>query len=201
MPMPLTAEDFKDRMRTLDARIQKWIDLENRFGALFGESSAGAEARVQRELVMDGDLRETPAVHRLTMARQLVLGLDDFELIDRDATSLAVGLRAIAAQIGVPYLELSMAERSCIQNPDTTRSDLADWVGWCREHARAADAGAGRDAEAQGGKEGGVRAKQVQRELRAALREKMAQETLTEVLRCYGWTCMPPAQKRKGGGG
>ena len=115
-------------------RIDEWTRLEERFAALWGISSAAADMRHAREVMMDGDLVAIPAAHRLAVVRQLFIVLGEHGLIDHDVDESDAHLRAVAARMGLPYLELLQAFKAEIINPETTRDDLDDWHRWCAEN-------------------------------------------------------------------
>ena len=130
-----TMEEQKAWNAWADAKIEQWRHLERRFEVLFGDSSAAADARRAREVMIDGDLAAIAATYRLAVVRQLFIILAEHRLIDYDADDPDVHLRAVAARVGLPYLELLQAFKAIIHNPETTRDDLDDWRRWCAEHA------------------------------------------------------------------
>ena len=116
-------------------KIAESMALEARFRRLFGESDAMYDARRQRELAIDGELAAIPATHRLAIARQMLLALDEHGLIDHDRNDMDTHFRALAVRLGVPFVELWLSSSASAVNPETRRDDLDDWVEWCREHA------------------------------------------------------------------
>ncbi len=118
----------------MEARIATATELDRRFERLFGESEAGASARQQRELMMDPTLAEIAPANRLAVARQVMLVLWEHGLMNEDAER-DVSLRAVSVRLGVPYLELYLADNAHMINPATRRDDLVDWTEWCQEHA------------------------------------------------------------------
>lgn len=94
-----------------------------------------ADRRWDRERAMDGELRDIPAKHRLTIVRQLLIALDGQDLLCQDRDGFHDRLRAIAERVGVPFVEMLFAEQAGLQGPDATRADVDDWLEWCREHA------------------------------------------------------------------
>lgn len=130
-----TVEEAAEHKAWVEERLAIAERIRRRFEAFFTDSDAIYDARYAREEFLDADLANIPPRHRLIVARQTVIALREHGLYDRDADDQETHLRAIAARLGVPSVELVIAQQMGCSNPDAHRLDLDDWVEWCREHA------------------------------------------------------------------
>lgn len=117
---------------------EKWDHtqrLQQRFVKLLEETNDERAQRLAREIAIDGDLAAIPAAHRLAVARQLIIALEEHDLIDFERDDAEAHWRVVARRLGLPYLEVFHAYWADRYRGDLTRTDLDEWLEWAREHA------------------------------------------------------------------
>ena len=112
-------------MSTACSEWQQQMDEENK---------TDANARIASEAACDA-VSQTTALQRAVVARRTLAAMFDEGLVDPCADYFYDLMRNVAEAVGAPYVELYLAFRAPMAEPEVTRHDLAEWVAWCREHA------------------------------------------------------------------
>jgi len=118
--------------------IEQWKQLhklKERFATVFGEDDDDLARRRAREIEIDGALTAIPHEHRLAVARQLLLILNEHGILNGEIDDGEVHWRLVAKRLGVPYLELHPVVYAEVYGPEFVRGDLDEWLAWAREHA------------------------------------------------------------------
>ncbi len=87
-----------------------------------------------REMAFD-EVEAAPAL-RAAIARRTLTLLWYYGLINQDADEFSDKLRSVAELLHVPYVELWLGfYQGCVSGEDVTRAEMAEWMGWCQQHA------------------------------------------------------------------
>lgn len=128
-------QELIERAAEIQARADRARALQRRFAAVFEETDTERAHRLAQEVAIDGDLGDIPAAHRLAVARQLILILDEHGLIAYDRDDAEEHWRVVAKRLGLPYLEVMHAVLAGRLRTEAVRSDVDEWLEWAREHA------------------------------------------------------------------
>lgn len=96
--------------------------------------SAAARDREAFDAALD-DVSAYPPTLVVKVACRIIAELALHELVQIGDDEFDEALQDVAATLGVPYVELTMAAHANVNNPEVRRDYLAAWVAWCQEHA------------------------------------------------------------------